>query len=121
MNNGRKITGGKYHSLRKRRSFEGLVQERHVNLGETKSKQLRVKGGAVKTVLLKSNQVNIMVKGKTQKAEIINVEETPQNPFLARQNRLLKGAIIATSLGKARITNRPSQEGQVNAILVESK
>jgi small subunit ribosomal protein S8e len=121
MNNGRKISGGKYHALRKKRAFEKIVESRQVVLGETKAKQLRVKGGAIKTVLLKSNQANILVKGKTQKAEIINVEQTPQNPFLARQNRLMKGSIIATSIGKAKITNRPSQEGQVNAILIESK
>ena len=121
MNNGRKISGGKYHALRKKRSFEGFVQSRPVTLGTTKRKQLRVKGGAMKTILLKADEVNIMVKGKTQKAKIVNVEQTPQNPFLARQNRLMKGSIIATSLGKARITNRPSQEGLVNAILVDSK
>ena len=54
-----------------------------------------------------------------QKAEIKNVKETPQNRFWARQNRLLKGAIIETSLGKARITNRPTQEGHINGILLE--
>ncbi len=121
MNRGRKVTGGKYHKLRKQRLYEKEGQERHVVLGETKGKQLRVRGGAVKSILLRANVVNIMVNGKAKKAEIINVEATPQNPFLARQNRLMKGSIIATSLGKARITNRPSQEGQVNAILLEQK
>ncbi|HVY01622.1 MAG TPA: 30S ribosomal protein S8e [Candidatus Nanoarchaeia archaeon] len=121
MNNGRKITGGKYHAIRKKRSFEGFVQSRPVLLGTTKRKQLRMRGGAQKTILLKSDEANVMIKGKVQKAKIVNVEQTPQNPFLARQNRLMKGAIIATSLGKAKITNRPSQEGLVNAVLVESK
>lgn len=121
MNTGRKISGGKYHKLRKSKLYEREGQERHVTLGITKSKQLHIRGGAEKTVLLKSNSVNIIVKGRARKAEIINVEQTPQNPFLARQNRLMKGAIIATSLGKARISNRPSQEGQVNAILIEKQ
>ena len=62
-----------------------------------------------------------MIKGKAQKAEIKNVVETPQNKFFARENRLLKGSIIDTTLGKARITNRPSQEGCINAVLVENK
>ena len=48
-----------------------------------------------------------------------NKNQIPQNIFLARQNRLAKGAIIDTELGKARITNRPSQEGMVNAVLVK--
>lgn len=119
MNNGRKITGGKYHSNRKKRSHERLNQDRHALLGETKIKTLRVKGGNIKTIVLKSNIANVLISGKVKKAEIKNVVETPQNKFLARQNRLVKGAVIDTSIGKAKITNRPSQEGQVNAILVK--
>lgn len=120
MNRGRKISGGKYHKQRKKKLYEKVGQERHVILGEEKRKHLRVKGGNAKTVLLKGNIANISIKGKTQKAEITNVIETPSNKFFARQNRLMKGAIIETSLGKARITNRPSQEGSVNAVLIES-
>lgn len=119
MDYGRKITGGKYHKFRKKKGYEGVKQDRTVVLGETKRKVLRVKGGNSKTVLLKANFANIMIDGKTKKAQINNVEETPQNKFLARQNRLMKGSILDTSLGKARITNRPSQEGQVNAILIK--
>ncbi|MEM4259499.1 MAG: 30S ribosomal protein S8e [Candidatus Pacearchaeota archaeon] len=121
MNLGRKITGGKYHARRKKRLHERQSQERHVILGETKRKQLRVRGGNTKTILLKSNIANVLVEGKVKKAEIKNVEETPQNKFFARQNRLVRSAIIETSLGKARITNRPSQEGHVNAVLIEKK
>lgn len=121
MNHGRKITGGKYHSLRKMKLFERPKQERIVVLGETKRKMLRTRGGNTKTILLKTNIMNLNIKGKVQKAEIKNVEETPQNKFFARQNRLMKGVIVDTSLGKARITNRPSQEGCVNAVLIEVK
>lgn len=121
MNYGRKITGGKYHKRRKLKLFERLGQENRVVLGSTKRKSLRVKGGNSKTILLKADEVNIMVDGKAKKAKIVNVEETPQNTFLARQNRLSKGAIIETSLGKARISNRPTQEGQVNAILIKKE
>ena len=121
MNYGRKITGGKYHKFRKTKKYERRNQERHVVLGETKRKTLKTLGGNEKVILLKSNTVNIVTEGKAKKAEIINVKETPQNRFLARQNRLVKGAIIETSLGKARISNRPSQEGQVNAILLAQK
>lgn len=121
MKRGRKITGGKYHKLRKTKKFERIGQEKHSLLGETKRKIVRVLGGNNKTFILKTNEVNIMEKGKAKRAKIINVEETPQNRFLARQNRLVKGAIIETSMGKARITNRPTQEGHVNAVLLESK
>ena len=119
MRLGRKISSGKYHRLRKRKKYEKHGQETQVILDkETKRKTRRVTGGNTKTILLKTNQVNIFSKGKAQRAEIINVSETPQNKFWARQNRLTKGAVIETSLGKARITNRPSQEGHVNAILL---
>ncbi|PIN93949.1 30S ribosomal protein S8e [Candidatus Pacearchaeota archaeon CG10_big_fil_rev_8_21_14_0_10_31_24] len=119
MDRGRKITGGKYHKIRKKRLHQLKRQERPVTLGETKRKTFKVRGGNVKAILLKANIANLKLDKKIQKVEIINVEETPQNTFLARQNRLMKGAIIQTSLGKAKITNRPSQEGQINAILVK--
>lgn len=118
MDRGRKISGGKYHQFRKRRRHTILVQTRHAVIGETKTKKLRGRGGNIKVILLKSNEANVVVEGKTKVAQIKNVSETPQNRFFARENRLVKGAIIETSLGKAKITNRPSQEGQVNAILL---
>ena len=121
MNTGIKITGGKYHARRKKRLHERQNQERLVVLGDTKRKQMKVRGGNIKIVMLKSNIANVLVEGKVKKAEIKNVEETPQNKFLARQNRLVRSALIETSLGKARITNRPSQEGHVNAVLIDKK
>lgn len=119
MNKGRKISGGKYHSNRKKRAHEKQRDERKTSLGERKTKFLRIRSGAKRAILLKTNFANIVNNGKSQKAEIENVLETPQNKFLARQNRLMKGAIIKTSLGKAKITNRPSREGQINAILID--
>lgn len=120
MNRGRKITGGKYHKFRKTRLSERRGQERAVVLGETKIKQIRLRGGNIRSVLLKSNTVNILNEKKVEKAQIVNVEETPQNKFLARRNKLMKGAIIETSLGRAKITNRPSREGLINAILIKN-
>jgi len=125
MNKGRKISGGKYHANRKSRLYAKRNQERYVFLGETKGKSLHTRGGHEKHILLKSNEANILiVKGKENKVErakITNVLETPSNKFLARQNRLMKGALIETSLGKARVTNRPTQEGHINAVLIEAK
>lgn len=119
MNIGRKTTGGKYHKNRKKRWFENQSQENKTTLGQTKNKIIRTMGGHKKAILLKSNEVNLVTGKKTEKTEIKNVLQTPQNVFLARQNRLIKGAIIETSKGKAKITNRPSREGVVNAILIE--
>jgi small subunit ribosomal protein S8e len=118
---GRKITGGKYHKFSKRKlhSLRGIT--RKVKLKETKNKILRTQGGHKKTVLLTANYANIMnpKTRKAKKSKILNVLETPSDRFLARQNILVKSAIIQTELGKARITNRPSQEGSVQAILLK--
>jgi small subunit ribosomal protein S8e len=121
MGYGRKITGGKYHKLRKKKKHSLSGVERKVKLSETKQKKLRSQGGDKKTVLLSANFANITdpATKKTKKAKISNVLETPANRFLARQNILVKSAIIETELGKAKITNRPSQEGSVEAVLVK--
>ena len=119
MDLGRKITGGKYHASRKSKKYELAGIPRIVKLRERKMKVLRTRGGKEKNVLLSENFANILdSKGKSKKAKITNVIETRANRFYARQNILIKGAIIDTELGKARITNRPSQEGHINAVLL---
>ena len=112
---GKKKTGGKYIQARKKKLCERAGQRRAVKLGDDKRKTLRTRGGNSKTFNLKSKTVN--VNGK--KLEIKNVLETPSNRFLARQNILTKGTIVETTSGKIKITNRPSQEGVVNGILLK--
>ncbi len=119
MKLGRKNSGGKYKHSRKKRLYDKKSQEKLVTLRETKRKNIRVVGGNIKTILLNADIANVKTKDGIKKVKIKNVLETPQNVFLARQNRLMKSAVIETEIGKARITNRPSQEGQVNAVLIE--
>lgn len=120
MKLGRKITGGRYVAKRKKKKYERKGLTRVVKLNQVKKKVLRTRGGNNKTVLLSGNEVNLIQKDKKcVKTKIKNVLETSANRFLARQNVLVKGAIIETELGKAKITNRPSQEGTINAILIE--
>ncbi len=121
MRLGRKVSGGKYHRFRKKKFFEKKGRERIVTLKETRRKKIRTRSGNIRTVLLNADTANVIdpKTKKIQKAKIENVLETPQNPFLARENILTKGAIIKTSMGKAKITNRPSREGNVNAVLIE--
>ncbi len=121
MRKGRKYTGSKYHKSRKKKKYELGRQERVVKLGKGKKKKIRIRGGKFKTVLLSTDICNLVHK-KTKKAEkvkIKNVLETPSNRFLARQNVLRKGAVIETEKGKAKITNRPGQEGNVQAELLD--
>lgn len=123
MRKGRKISGGKYKRQRKKKLYEIGRQARTVKLGETKKKKIRIRGGDIKTVLLSSNIANLIDKKtrKSKKVKIKNVLETPANRFLARQNVLIKGAIIETDAGRAKITNRPSQEGCVQAELLHEE
>lgn len=119
MKLGKKITGGKYIKKRKKKSYELAGQKRIVKLGDEKRKTKKIRGGNKKTFLLKGKTINLKNKNKMQKTEIKNVLETPSNRFLARQNILTKGTIVETELGKAKITNRPTQEGGINGILIE--
>jgi len=121
MNKGRKITGGKYHANRKRKKFEKTGKKLFAKLGKTKTKSIRAMSGKMKTFLLSTDVANLIVNGKSKQVKIKNVEQTPANKFLARQNILIKGAILDTDAGKARITNRPGQEAQVQAVLIEVK
>jgi small subunit ribosomal protein S8e len=118
MKSGRKASGAKYKRPKQAKAFERKGQPRVVKLGEKRAKVLRVRGGAKKLVMFTGQDANLVVNGKAKKAVIKNVLETPSNHFLARQNILVKGAVIETDLGKAKITNRPSQEGTINAVLV---
>ncbi len=121
MKQGRKISGGKYHSRRKLRLHERDSQAKIVKLGKEKRRRITTRGGHKKHIMLMSDVANVlnMKTKKTKKAKIKNVLETPSNKFLARQNIITKGAILETEIGKARVTNRPSQEGNVQAVLVE--
>ena len=116
---GKKITGGKYIKSRKKKLCERAGQKRIVKMNETKRKSKRTLGGNKKTFLLGIKNINVQIKGKSKKMEIKNVLETPSNRFLARQNILTKGTIIETEEGKVKITNRPTQEGVLNGILIK--
>ncbi len=118
---GRKITGGKYIKSRKKKKAERPGQKRTAKLAETEKRRTkRVMGGHTKTFALQVKLVNAQdpKTKKTSKLEIKNVIETPSNRFLARQNIVTKGTIVETDKGKVRVTNRPTQEGIVNGVIL---
>jgi len=119
MKSGKKISGGRYLKPKKKKLAGRQGQTRIVKMGEEKTKLLKTRGGNQKRVSFAQKIANVIQSGKGKKVQIKNVLETPSNTFLARQNILVKGAIIETELGKCKITNRPSQEGNVQAILIE--
>jgi small subunit ribosomal protein S8e len=120
MKKGKKVSGGKYISSRKKKKYEMKGQKRNIKIGNEKKKSKRVRGGSKKTFLLTAKFVNIQTgKKQNKKIEIKNVLETPSNKFLARQNIITKGAILETEIGKVKVTNRPTQEGTINGILIK--
>ncbi len=119
MKLGRKRTGGKYLKRRKKKKYERAGQKKIVKLGEEKRKTIKGRGGNKKTFLLKGRFINVKIDDKKKKLEITDVLETPSNRFLARQNIITKGTLVKTKVGKVKITNRPTQEGNINGILIE--
>jgi small subunit ribosomal protein S8e len=118
----RKDSGGRKRANRKKRRYEKGIFPAETALDKTKSKIIRKHGGNQKIRLLSVNQANISdASGKTSKVEIIRVIKNPANVDYDRRGVITKGTMIATSLGTARVTSRPGQDGIVNAILVSKK
>jgi small subunit ribosomal protein S8e len=116
----RKVTGSKYVDFRKKRLCELGSSPTLTKLADSKRKSFRVLGGNVKTRLLAGNILNLRKKdGTYTQAKILTVANNPANSHFVVRNILTKGAIVKTDLGNARITNRPGQEGTINAVLVD--
>ena len=114
----RKISGGKYKKARKKKLATLPGKPRKVVIGKEKKKKIRERGGEKKAILLSTDKVYITdpKTKKVKKATIKSILENPSNRLI--KDILVKGVIIDTSEGKARITNRPSREGSVQAVLI---
>lgn len=87
-------------------------------------KEFRVRGGGRKVAaerIFYANLAGNAPNSKVKKTRVLNVIETPASRHYARENVVVKGAVILTEAGKARVTSRPGQHGVVNAILIEEK
>ncbi|RLI84010.1 30S ribosomal protein S8e [Archaeoglobales archaeon] len=117
----RTFTGKLIRSARKKRKYELGRPQVETLIGERKIKKERTRGGNVKIKLVMDKFANVYVpkENKVVKAEIKSVVENKAHVHYVRKNVITKGAIIETSVGRARVTNRPSQEGVINAVLVE--
>ncbi len=117
----RSYTGKLLRPHRKKRKYEMGRPQVETLIGERKIKKVRVRGGNYKIKLFRDKFANVYVpkEGKVVRAEIKRVVENPAHVHYARRNVITKGAIIETSVGLAKVTNRPSQEGIINAVLIE--
>ena len=113
----RKISGGKYKKARKTKKYERRGQTVYTILGKERRKQVRVRGGALKSVLLSTDKANLLEKsGKMKVVKIKSIIQVPSNRYL--KGILFKGSIIDTEMGKAKVTSRPARDGVVNAVLI---
>ncbi|MCI4436361.1 MAG: 30S ribosomal protein S8e [Ignisphaera sp.] len=118
----KKITGGKKKAHRKPRKYETGSYPTETKVAEKDYRIIdRAFGGNVKVRLKYAAHANVYNPNTKQwsKTRIISVVETPANRELARRGIVVKGAIILTELGKAKVVSRPSQDGVINAILIE--
>lgn len=115
----RKRTGGRRRPVRKKRKHELGREATETRVGETRLKTVDARGGERKVRAIQTDVANVAVGDEVVRATIEGVSRNDADPNYARRNIITKGAIIETSEGEARVTSRPGQEGQVNAVLVE--
>jgi small subunit ribosomal protein S8e len=120
---GKKHTGGKVKSHRRKRKFELGSNPLITKLDRERKKIVKTKGGGRKIKALAAQHANVYnpTTKKTKKVRITDIIENPANPHFVRRGIITKGTTIETELGVARVTSRPSQRGIVNAVLVKGK
>ena len=123
IDRGKKVTGGVIHSHRKKRKYQRGSLALHTKVGE-EVKWIDRKRGGVKKIRLTSTEFANVIDSKTNKSKkvkILDVIKNEANPHLVRSRIITKGAIIKTEFGEAKVVSRPSQNGVVNAIIIEEK
>jgi len=116
----RKPTGGRYHKARSKKKQEMGRLPTMTKIGNQKVKTVRTKYAGRKMKVLIAQYANLF-DPKTKKyikTPIKTVIESQANRHFVRRNIIVKGTIIETEAGKAKVTSRPGQDGTVNAILV---
>ena len=115
----RKRTGGRLkHASNKKRSQLGR-EPAETTVGDPRFQVIDARGTETKIRALSTNVAQLSDDGETSEVDIENVVENPSNVNYVRRNIITKGAIIETSEGTARVTSRPGQTGQVNAVKIE--
>ncbi len=119
----KKLTGGRKRVYRVKRKFEQGSFAVETTLGEPKRKCTRTLGGNIKNKVLADKFVSVTnpKTGKAEKATILRVVRNPANVDYNRRGVMTKGAEIETSLGLAKITSRPGNDGVINAVLMAAK
>jgi small subunit ribosomal protein S8e len=115
----RNRTGGRRRPQHKKKKHELGREPTETTVGQTKFRAIDARGNTQKVRALSTDVASVAIDGETVEADIEDVVENDANPNYIRRNIITKGAVIETSEGKARVTSRPGQTGNVNAVLVE--
>jgi small subunit ribosomal protein S8e len=119
----RKLTGGRKRAYRVKRNYEKGAFPAETTLGEPKRKNARGHGGNIKVKALSAKHASVTdpKSGKTEKTEILRVVRNSANVDYNRRGVITRGAEIETSLGLARVTSRPGNDGVINAVLLAGR
>ncbi|MFC7175935.1 30S ribosomal protein S8e [Halosegnis marinus] len=115
-----KRTGGRRRPNHKKRKHELGSSPTETRVGDRKLKVVETRGGTQKIRAIQNDVATVATgDGETVSVEIENVSENEANPNYVRRNIVTKGAIVDTPEGRARVTSRPGQDGQINAVLLD--
>ncbi|MDI9617774.1 30S ribosomal protein S8e [Methanothermobacter sp.] len=117
----KKPSGGRAKMNRGKRKYELGREPAETKIGDRRVRMIRTRGGNTKVRLAADTKINVVdpETGKVEVAEIRNVVENAANPHFVRRNIITKGAVVETSLGNARVTSRPGQDGVINGVLIK--
>lgn len=117
----KKRTGGRRRPIRKKRKHQLGRSPTETRVGDTKLKTIDVQGGETKVRAISVDTANVATGDGVVSSTIETVVENGANPNYVRRNIITKGAIIETDDGRARVTSRPGQVGQVSAVLLDEE
>ncbi|WP_435124658.1 30S ribosomal protein S8e [Halobaculum sp. D14] len=117
----RKRTGGRRRTFRNKKRHSLGREPTETTVGEPRFRTIDARGDNEKIRALSADTAQVATDGETETAEIEDVVENPSNVNYVRRNIITKGAVIETSAGRARVTSRPGQTGQVNAVVVDDE
>ena len=115
----RKRTGGRLKHASKKKRHQLGREPAETTVDDPRFRVIDARGTDDKLRALSTNVAQLADGGETTEVEIEDVVENPANVNYARRNIITKGAVIETSEGQARVTSRPGQVGQVNAVALE--
>jgi small subunit ribosomal protein S8e len=116
----RKPTGGKTRRHRGRRGFERDNYALEPTVGPMEKRFTRARGGRSFSGLTSADVANVADhSGKVVKSKILRVKQSPANRDYGRRGVITRGAVIETEAGEAKITSKPTDDGVVNAVLIE--